>query len=76
MFTKAAGRRLFVFTEVERYRLVALIDDYARTGAGPIMSLRGSPYRHLRFGGYRVTFEEDSSRVLVTDIAPVRTDWE
>lgn len=72
VFTKAAGHQLFTLSEVERFEIVALIDDCARTGLGPVVSFHGSPCRHVRYRDHRATLEEDGSRVLVIGISPIR----
>jgi len=51
-------------------RLIQKIERYARTGAGDVTQLVGSPVFRMRIGDFRVIFEETADEIRVTRIAP------
>jgi mRNA interferase RelE/StbE len=57
-------------------KIMAKIDRYAATGAGDVKSLAGRSGKRLRFGGYRVLFEEDETSLRVSNLGPRRAIYD
>ncbi len=54
----------------EAKRIIAKIERYAETGAGPVTKLVGSEFSRLKVSSFRVIFLETDSEITVTRIGP------
>jgi mRNA interferase RelE/StbE len=50
--------------------IAAKIERYAETGAGDVKILTGRTGKRLRFGDYRVIFEENATEIRVLSVGP------
>jgi len=72
-YTSAAASDLRKYRSVAK-RLMSKLERYSQTGAGDVAQLVGSTAKHLRDGDFQKIFVESESQILVTKIAPTRTN--
>jgi mRNA interferase RelE/StbE len=71
--TSAAASDLRKYRSVAK-RLMAKLERYGQTGAGDVTQLVGSTAKHLRDEDFLMIFVESKTEILVTKIAPTRTN--
>jgi mRNA interferase RelE/StbE len=64
VLTLSAAKDLDALSPDAREQVEAALQRYAMTGQGDVKALQGRKGYRLRFGSYRVLFDEDATTIL------------